>query len=136
MTGSAKLLSGRPTLIVPDVKAAAEYYRDRLGFEIDGIWGTGYAIVNRGGAVIHFAGMADEMRGVKSPQPNTDYTCRWTMWDIYFHTDDIASLFEELKAKGADIFQGPYDADHGNREIHVRDLNGYVLAFGQDLDTL
>ncbi|MEL7487365.1 MAG: VOC family protein [Pseudomonadota bacterium] len=135
MARAARILTARPTLIVPDVAAAAAFYEARLGFEIDGVFGVGYAIVNRGGAVLHFAGMADELRSTRSPAPNGDYTKRWSMWDVYFHTDDVEALYAELLKRGAEIVAAPFDAAHGNREFHVRDLNGYLLAFGQDLET-
>ena len=136
MARAAKILTARPVLITPDVAAAAEYYRTILGFRIDGVFGEGYAIVERDGVVIHFAGMASELREGAALAPNMSYTRRWTMWDIYFHTDDVEALHQELVTRGAEIIAAPFDADHGNREIHVRDLNGYVLAFGQDLESV
>ncbi|HSR51658.1 MAG TPA: VOC family protein [Acidobacteriota bacterium] len=133
---SAKLLFANPTLIVPDVTAAAEYYRDCLGFEILGIWGSGYSIVERGGVILHFAGMDEEHRQSAPVVPNQKFTDRWAMWDIYVHTDAVEALYQELKAKGAEVPQEPYDANHGNREFHILDLNGYRLAFGQDLESI
>lgn len=120
-----------PTLAVPDTAATAHWYRDRLGFEVLGLWGTGYAIVKKGRALIHFAGMP---RGHTASfcRPNTGRTSHSDMWDIYLHTDDVDALYTDYRNRGAAIIRPPYDAPHGLREFHISDLNGYMLAFGQD----
>lgn len=46
--------------------------------------------------------------------------------------DDV--LHEELVGRGAELLHGPVNQEYGLREIRVRDPNGYVLAFGTNLD--
>lgn len=56
-------------------------------------------------------------------------------WDAYFFFDDAAKLFSEFKSKGADIFYEPViKEEYSLKEFAVKDIDGYVLAFGQDLD--
>lgn len=52
---SALLDAARPVLFVRDVQVAAEYYRDRLGFQIDFLHGHPpfYGSVSRDGATLH-----------------------------------------------------------------------------------
>ena len=44
------------------------------------------------------------------------------------NVSDVDATYRELKAKGADIVFGPRWAPW-NKELNVRDLNGYVLRF-------
>ena len=52
-------------------------------------------------------------------------------FDAYVWVDNIDALAAELRAKKADIIEGPIDRIYRMRELLVRDLNGYVLAFGE-----
>lgn len=114
-----------PQFVVPDVKKAAEYYRDVFGFEILGTYldPPVYAIVRRGGAEIHF-GRADE------PVPFTNSTVRRDGLDAYVFVDDCDALYRELRNRGAIITQSPIDRSYGRREIVVRDCFGFRIAFG------
>ena len=42
-------------------------------------------------------------------------------------------LHAELDARGADIATSPTDRAYGCREFEVRDRDGHVICFGQDL---
>jgi catechol 2,3-dioxygenase-like lactoylglutathione lyase family enzyme len=55
------------------------------------------------------------------------------MFDAYFWVDDVEALHEELRGRGADLLHGPVDQPYGLRDIGVRDPDGYILAFGQQL---
>lgn len=37
-------------------------------------------------------------------------------------------------AKGAEIIQPPILCNYGMKEIEVRDLDGYVTCFGEDIE--
>jgi catechol 2,3-dioxygenase-like lactoylglutathione lyase family enzyme len=106
-----------PTLRVPDVRAAAQYYRDKLGFEIDFLWGEPpvHAGVRLGCAPIHFS------KG--DPDP-----CG--MW-IALAVDHIDPLFEWYKSNGVELLDEPESKPWGMREFNIRDPNGYHLRFGQ-----
>lgn len=46
--------------------------------------------------------------------------------------DDVNALYTELNARGVTIVcNQPY----GCREFGIQDLDGYDIAFGQDMDT-
>jgi len=123
-------LTGHATvLLVDDVHRATEYYRDRLGFEV-GHYDRNpshYAYAERDGCHLHFA----HFEGA-TPRPN----CREAppdMFDVYLWVDDVDALHEELTGRGAELLHGPVDQAYGQREIRVRDPDGYILAFGQGL---
>ena len=52
-------------------------------------------------------------------------------FDAYIWVCNVDELASELRAKGAQIIEGPIDRIYAMRELIVRDCNGYVLAFGQ-----
>ena len=118
-----------PVLLVTDVSVAAEYYRDRLGFDLsfyDRI-PEHYAYAERDGCHVHFA----RFEGAP-PRPNVEVVPP-DMFDVYFWLDDVDAFHGELVARGADVIQSPTDQGYGLREIRVRDPFGYILAFGQSL---
>ena len=53
-------------------------------------------------------------------------------YDAYFHIDGVHALAVELRSRGATIVDGPEDRICNQRELVVRDCNGFVLAFVED----
>jgi len=45
----------------------------------------------------------------------------------------IDALAEELSTRGADIVDGPEDRVYGQRELVIRDCNGLIVAFGEEI---
>jgi uncharacterized glyoxalase superfamily protein PhnB len=117
-----------PVLLAPNVAEALEYYRDVLGFEVEPYEGepSAYGYATRDGTHIHIA-HADHCR------PNSDLVV--DLFDVYIWVDDVEAVHRELVERGAAIMHPPIDREYGQREIRVRDLNGYVLGIGQPLDS-
>jgi uncharacterized glyoxalase superfamily protein PhnB len=118
-----------PVLLVPDVEAALDHYREHLGFDVepyvhDGVAIYGYA--SRDACNLHFALCADGARPNDKVFP--------TMFDAYLWVDDVEALHDELVERGAELIHPPTDREYGLREIRVRDLYGYVLGIGQPLE--
>ena len=44
--------------------------------------------------------------------------------------EGVDALHLKLKDK-AEVVEAPYDAFHGNRELIIRDLNGFWITFAQ-----
>lgn len=127
-TGTARSVEFRKIatqFVVDDVVKTAEYYRDVLGFEILGYFAEPpvYAMVSRGGVEMHF-GKADEL-----PQSSST-ELRRVGFDAYIWVDDIHHLFDELKAAGADIVEGPIKRIYESTEVVVADCNGFIIVFG------
>jgi uncharacterized glyoxalase superfamily protein PhnB len=117
-----------PVLLAPDVQEALDHYRDVLGFEVRpyGEAPDVYGYARRDGTNIHLA-HADHCR------PNSDLVV--DLFDVYIWVDDVEAVHRELVERGATIMHPPIDREYGQREIRVRDLNGYVLGIGQPLDS-
>lgn len=122
----ARPIRSAPVLQVADVPASAAWYRDRLGFEIGGLWGEppAFAIVGRG-AVTVFLDASRAAAG--EPLPVNQY------WAAYIYVDDVAALIDEFRERGTTPLRGPEDTFYGCREVDVRDLDGYTICFAQDL---
>jgi catechol 2,3-dioxygenase-like lactoylglutathione lyase family enzyme len=118
-----------PQFVVPDVVAAAEYYRDVLGFRILGysVDPPVFAIVARGSVEIQF-GRAD---GETPPSPN--WTRRQGGLDAYIWVNDVDSLHTELKARGAKIIEAPELTVYKCYEMVVEDNFGFHLCFSVDM---
>ena len=124
-----QLLRSAPYFPVPDVEQSTRYYERVLGFDRDYTAGTPaeFAIVSRDGLPIMLRRVPDGPR--ISPNEQQGGT-----WDVFFWVRDVRTLHAELLARGADIVYGPIvQASYGMEEIAVRDRDGYVLGFGQQL---
>ena len=119
----AVLKSIAPQLVVPDVVATAEYYRDVLGFEILGYFAEPpvYSMVARDGVEIHF--------GKSEAAGASNSTVRSGSFDVYIWVTDIEAMFEELKSSGADILEGPVKRIYESTEVVVKDCNSFTLVF-------
>jgi len=112
-----------PVLPVPDVRASAEFYRDRLGFAVQFLFGEPptYGAVSLGewsvaGAVIHF---------VKNDAPPA------AGLTLFVHAGPgIDGLCERYRAAGVTIVDEPATRPWGIRDFTVADGNGYRLRFG------
>jgi len=116
-------------LLVSNVVAAANHYRDALGFNYERFWGEPpkFLILER-----------DGMRLMLNQAPHgSALVPHWKVdpgvWNVYFWTDDVDSLFAELRTRGAKIDYGLGDKPYGIREFGVQDLDGYDVGFGQPI---
>jgi catechol 2,3-dioxygenase-like lactoylglutathione lyase family enzyme len=125
-------LTGHATvLLVEDVRRATEYYRDALGFDVE-LYDRipdHYGYARRDGCHVHFA----RFEGV-SAQPNSDVVPP-DMFDAYFWVDDVERMYADVVERGAEVVHGPVEQGYGLREFRVRDPDGYILAFGQPLES-
>jgi predicted enzyme related to lactoylglutathione lyase len=113
----AQFVQGAPVLHVADVEATAAFYRDVLGFA----WDFGdktYAVVWRDNSAVHF------VRGDESPKGV--HLFQWIK--------DVDAYFREVIDRGAHVATEPTNQPYGIREFGVRDINGVVIVFGQDID--
>ncbi len=114
----AQFIQGTPVLHVPDVQAAATYYRDVLGFNSD-FGDQDYAVVWRDNSAIHF------VKGDRSP--SGVHLFQWVR--------DVDACYREVRERGAEITVEPGDRPYGVRDFNIRDLNGISIIFGQDIET-
>ena len=127
-----KLYGIAPYLIVDDIFQSAEFYRDKLGFNFNRIWGEPpqFVIVHRDGAFIMLKSIGTPGHVRPNHRVNSD-----ACWDAYIWVKDADALYEELRSRGVKITREIENAPYGCRDFDVEDNSGYILCFGQDLET-
>jgi uncharacterized glyoxalase superfamily protein PhnB len=126
---ATRLSAIAPYFLVADVVGAAEYYRDKLGFTIRGYFFEDppvFAMIGRDELIIMLALMEGGRGG-----SNRDH--KSVGLDAYLWTEDADAIYAEFRHSGADIVAPPVMRSYGMKEFEVRDLDGYVLCFGQDV---
>lgn len=126
-----KIIGSAPILLVKDVVSSAKYYRDKVGFSYDRFCGEppGFCILHRDGIHLMLKQTDDEEFIVPH------YKAVEGMWNVYFWVNDADKLYEELKSLGAKIDYDLCDQPYGCREFGIQDLDGYDIAFGQDVES-
>jgi uncharacterized glyoxalase superfamily protein PhnB len=113
-----------PMIHVPDVRATAAWY-ESIGFAVLNTFededGMTFALLSYGNSQIML-----NAGGLPATQDRREV-------DLYVRTNEVDRLYERLK-DCVQIDQGPEETFYGTREFSVRDLNGFWLTFGQDLD--
>jgi predicted enzyme related to lactoylglutathione lyase len=116
--------------IVDDIVKSAEYYRDVLGFSFESYFGEPpcFVMLYRDGVEFFFS--SGGRKGLARPNhvANPDFT-----WDAYVRCGDVAALLQEFKSKGAQITREPQVMPYQMKEFEVKDCNGYILCFAQDV---
>jgi uncharacterized glyoxalase superfamily protein PhnB len=119
-----------PYLIVDDIFQATEFYRDKLGFQFDRIWGEPpqFAIVHRDEVHIMLKRIGAPGQVRPNHRINPD-----ACWDAYIWVKNADALYAELRARGVKITREICDTEYGCRDFEVEDNSGYILCFGQNL---
>jgi uncharacterized glyoxalase superfamily protein PhnB len=109
-----------PELPVSDVDTALEYYRDVLGFSVEGrhVDESGTVVFGSvlcGGANLYFS---------RSDSPHDVCRC-------WIHANDVDSLAHFAGERGARITENVEDKPWGYRQFTVRDPDGHQLTFFQ-----
>jgi predicted enzyme related to lactoylglutathione lyase len=123
----SKLTSSAGVLLVKDVLASANHYRDKLGFGYDDFFGEppSFCILHRDGCYLMLAQVGDPKHVVPH------WTLRDKTWNVYFWVSDADALHREFVGRGATIDYGPCDQPYGCREFGIQDIDGYDIGFGE-----
>ena len=115
-----------PFFYVKDIVKAAEFYREVLGFDFETLWGEPptFCMPTRDGFTVML-----QQKEADKIVPNGKYHD----WDAYFWVTDADKLFNEFKSKGVRVEYEPVIKELYNmKEFAIYDLDGYLLAFGQN----
>jgi catechol 2,3-dioxygenase-like lactoylglutathione lyase family enzyme len=122
------LLFVSPFFIVADLQGSADFYVDKLGFELHYIAEAEvpyFAMVGRGPVSLM-------LKSSGQPVPNhTRYD--WAVWDAHIGVADPDALFEEFRSKGVNFYQDLQDNTDNLRGFCVTDPNGYRLIFARPI---
>jgi catechol 2,3-dioxygenase-like lactoylglutathione lyase family enzyme len=120
----ARITGIAPQFLVDDLTAAIEYYRAKLGFELDFCYDAFYAGVSRDGFAIHLkcAPKTAEDRAHRKQQEHLD---------AYIGVTEAATLHQELRSRGALITRPPEARPWSCIDFYVEDPDGYILCFSE-----
>ncbi|MCL4706744.1 VOC family protein [bacterium] len=123
----SKIVALAPVLLVKDVVAAANYYRDKLGFAYERFWGepANFCMVRRDGHTI----MLSQAPAQHKIVPYWQVVDK--MWNVYLWVDDVEAIYQEFLQRGAQIDYGLGLKDYGVKEFGVQDLDDHDIGFGQ-----
>ena len=113
-----------PILFVTDVPASAAFFCDKLGFQIDFLYGTPpfYGSVSRGDTCLH-------LRFVHQPNFFELATREESLILATIEVSDVWALFVEFTERGVDFAKMPTKEPWGGTDFHVRDPDGNVISF-------
>jgi uncharacterized glyoxalase superfamily protein PhnB len=122
--GEIALKSIVPILFVRNVSASAAFFREKLGFAVDFLYGEPpfYGSVSRGHACLH-------LRFVHRPNFAELAAREVSLILATVEVSDVQGLFEELAARDVDFAQAPTRQAWGGTDFHVRDPDGNVISF-------
>jgi catechol 2,3-dioxygenase-like lactoylglutathione lyase family enzyme len=122
--GAPRLQGVVPIFFVKDVPAAASYYVDKLGFEVDFLHGNPafYGAVSRDGVCIH-------LRFVHDPAFATFSAREGGLILASFEVTNVWALYNELQARGAEIAGSLTKEAWGGTNFFVRDPDGNCVSF-------
>ena len=123
---SSKLIASAAVLLVKDVVAAANHYRDALGFDYKRFYGTPPSFV-----ILARDGMHLMLKQITPDRIVPHWTVSAGLWNVYFWVSDVEALHGEFVQRGAKIDYGLCDQPYGCREFGIQDLDGYDIGFGQ-----
>jgi uncharacterized glyoxalase superfamily protein PhnB len=115
-----------PILFVRDVSAAAAFYRNQLGFQIDFLHGKPpfYGSVSRDRACLH-------LRFVSEPNFGALAEREKSLILATIQVADVKALFHEYESRGVDFAQALVRHPWGGLDFQVRDPDGNVFSFVQ-----
>lgn len=122
----AKFQHINPQFLVADAVAAAEFYRDKLGFEVEFTLGEPwtFAAVIRSGICIY-------LKQIDGPEPSRQFKAEGGHYDAYIFTTDVKALYQEYTDNGVIFLQPLETTDYGTTEFLIQDPYGYLIRFGQ-----
>jgi uncharacterized glyoxalase superfamily protein PhnB len=120
---------------VHDPDLALTFYRDALGLELrNDVAREGFRWITVGGASqpdVEIV-LTNYVNGSSADgDAIAALLAKGTLNGVHFHTDDLAAIFEKVRASGAEIVQEPTDQPWGARDGAVRDPSGNLVRIDQ-----
>lgn len=110
-----------PMLTVTDISAAVSFYRNILGFSCVNEL-SGWASMSKDCVKVMFA----------LPNAHLPFDKPLFTGSLYFRCDNVDAVWHSVHDK-VEIVYPVEDFDYGMREFAIRDNNGYLLQFGQEI---
>jgi catechol 2,3-dioxygenase-like lactoylglutathione lyase family enzyme len=114
------------TLTVESVERSLEFYRGKLGLEVEWSAAPAFAMIRIGAGTIGLLAHAEARK--EGVEVATTTQARGV--HVEFTTDDLDGLYADLQAKGVVFHQPPHD-EPWERSMTAFDPDGYSVEFAQ-----
>jgi uncharacterized glyoxalase superfamily protein PhnB len=114
----------RHVLAVKDLSAAAGYFKEKLGFDLD-FTAPGWEFLSFGDFKVMLGECADEMTAEATGNHS---------WFAHALVGDVDEIYTEFRERGAEILSPIADKPWGIREFSVVTPDGHRIVFGQLTD--
>jgi uncharacterized glyoxalase superfamily protein PhnB len=111
-----------PMLKVNDLEKTIAFYSENLGFSVENRRDGWCAMGSNGASVMFYS--QESLDSPPGPPSMTGV--------LYFNPTDVKALWEKLKGR-APIEWELQEMEYGMLEFAIRDCNGYILSFGQEI---
>jgi uncharacterized glyoxalase superfamily protein PhnB len=112
-----------PLLFVRDIEASVAFYQDRLGFDLAATWKPNdhlaWCRLQRDGSAL----MLQQAEAEDGPAAGRGHGV-----SFYFNCDDVDLFYREVVDRGL-MVKPPTTAHYGEKQLHLRDPDGYQLCF-------
>lgn len=121
MNEPRKVVRTRHVLAVKDLKIEADYYKDKLGFDLD-FTAPGWEFLSFGDFKVMLGECADEMTAEATGNHS---------WYAHVIVENVDEVYEEFIDRGAQILSKIANKPWGIREFSVVTPDGHRIGFGQ-----
>jgi lactoylglutathione lyase len=137
-----------PVLMVNNVNETVAYYCERLGFELTlAVLQEGndiitdpkdtrpklFAMLKKDDVEIMFETQSGFMETFPDCKPNlNDNGVVLDTMGLYLEVDEVSQMTKNLEGK-VNIIKPLHDTYYGKREVSIRDCNGYIITFAQNI---
>jgi len=123
-------------ITVNDVDESLGFYRDALGLDVrNDVASGGFRWVTLGSsAQPDLELVLSEPHAGRSPADGDalqELLTKGVLPMFVFRTDDLAAMFEKVRASGAEVLQEPMDQPWGPRDCAFRDPSGNLVRISQ-----
>ena len=119
-----KVVRTRHVLAVKVLKVEADYYKDKLGFDLD-FTAPGWEFLSFGDFKVMLGECADEMTAEATGNHS---------WYAHVIVENVDEVYEELIERGAEILSKIENKPWGIREFSVVTPDGHRIGFGQMIE--
>jgi predicted enzyme related to lactoylglutathione lyase len=105
------------------IEESIEFYTG-IGFDLEFRYEDFYAGIKAGDQTFH-------LKLVDEKDPSIDVVARDNHFHLYFETDDVDAMAQQIKTRGIAFHKEIETTPWGTREFYIKDNQGHVLCFSQ-----
>src|SRR3982750_1229082 len=124
MSKERKVVRTRHVLAVKDLKVEADYYKDKLGFDLD-FTAPGWEFLSFGDFKVMLGECSDEMTADETGNHS---------WFAHVPVQNVDEIYQEFMDRDAKIRAPIEDKPWGIRDFSVKTPDGHRIVFGQLLN--